>query len=729
MGRGDDVGVGLAVAGDVAAHGLLLHKLALALHRQVEHTLHIGVATHEGYIVDGDREVSAAEGVELLAHHLRVGVLVLVHAVVYLESAALDAYLVGDAVGVVVVVIVFVGVGAEVVCAALEDWGAEEVAVGAVGLLRGHGHLDVLVGDGLALDGGLAEVVHLHAPLQLLAGDGDGGAVGQLVVGVAGGVAGMLAPAVGSGGGFAHGVAHGGGTAEVEHLARATTAEEGGVACGTGLDNLPAHREEVGTELARRRVGLYHHTLQLVVHVRLSHSIHPVKTIHPVKPAIQQVRHRVLQRVLGEVAGHSHHIAYVVALQLEHQLEVVTEVVARKAEAEGQRRLVQSTADAPREAHLRLVPYAHAVQRSAAGNQAVVIDAHKTVAIEVVALLHHLQGKGATLWHANLEIAAGVRLHRRVGEAHQVAVEAEAGVAHRHRAVLEEHTAGEADRRDVVEVHPLGDATVQREGDGGRGRRGVVVAELGGLRGGGDGIFHTAAIGQAVEEVGTGAVGGSHLHRGAVVGTRGGDGDAGTAAAVLVVHAARDAAVGRARAGGDVAGADGVALTGVAHGDAVLPHGANLRVGLVVHPEAVGGGAEGGPGSGGVVVGPRLDEELVHPAVGHAPREAYIFGAHQMRALQAVKVAGVGVVGIFASIAHKRYIMAVAAFYIIPLFKLPCPHWWFQRSFAPFHAKFVLIVYAGIVQHIGIVKNDARVVRIVFRMVEYPVNRGLDAIG
>ena len=639
MGRGDGVGSGGAVAGHVAAHSLLHHILALALDREVEHTLHVGIAAHEGDIVDGDAEVGAAEGVELEAHHLRVGVLVFVHTVVDLQCAALDAHLVAGAVGVVVIAIVLVGVGAEVVGAALEDRSPEEVAVGAVGLLGGQRYLDDLVGDVLARHSGLAEVVHLHTPVQLLAGDADGGTVGELVLCIAGGVAGILAPGVGACGGFAHGIAHRGGTAEVDHIARASAAEEGGIAGGVGLNNLPPHGEEVGAELARHRVGLDDHATQLVVDLGLSHSVHSVES------TIQQMRNSIFECVLGEVGGHAHHIAHVVALELEDQAEVVAQIVVREAEAEGQGRLVETAADASREAHLGLVPHAHTVERCVEGEQAVAIHTHIAVAVEVVAVLDHLQREGATLRHAQLEVAVGVGAHRRAGEAHRRAVEAEAGVAHRHRAVLEEHTAGEAHRADVVEVNPLRIAAVQRQRDGGRRGVGIVVAELGGLRGGGDGIFHTAAVGQTVEEVGTRGVGGDHLHRGAVVGPRGGDGDAGASAAVLVVHAAGDAAVGRTRAGGDVACADGIAFAGVAHRHAVLPHGADLRVGRAVHPEAVGRGAEGGPGSVGVVVGPCLDEELVGAAVGQAPGETHIFGRSLVRAAEAFEVGGIGVVG------------------------------------------------------------------------------------
>ena len=228
VGGGDGIGSGGTVAGDIPPHGLQLDVFSIAFYGEVDDALGVGVAANEREVVDGEGEVRTAEGVELHDDDVCIAVGVLVHAVVDFEGTAFDAHLVGGGVGVVVVVVVLVGVGAEAVVAALEDGCTEEVVAGTVGEGGGNGDVDGFVGDGLAGDGGFAEVVQLDAEAELAAGNGYGGTVGEFVLCIAGGIS--PDESIGGMDPLEYGVLLCGGIAEVEHLAGTVGRKEGGVA-------------------------------------------------------------------------------------------------------------------------------------------------------------------------------------------------------------------------------------------------------------------------------------------------------------------------------------------------------------------------------------------------------------------------------------------------------------------------------------------------------------------
>ena len=106
------------MARDIAAHSLQFHKFALALYREVEHTLHLLVVTDEGDIIDRDSEFGLAKGVEFLDEDMSAVILTLVHAVVHLQGATLDTHFIVTAGELVVIVIVLMGKDAETVLSA-----------------------------------------------------------------------------------------------------------------------------------------------------------------------------------------------------------------------------------------------------------------------------------------------------------------------------------------------------------------------------------------------------------------------------------------------------------------------------------------------------------------------------------------------------------------------------------------------------------------------------------
>ena len=180
------------------------------------------------------------------------------HAVIYLQCPAFDAHLVVSPFGVVVVIIVLVGIGAEVVVAGEEHGRSEEVAIHAVAVLRGKGYIEWVVLNVGAPEEGFAKVVQLHSITQLLASDVDGAAVGEPVLGI---VEGIKAFAF-----VPYSVLADGCVAEVNGLACPAVAEKGGIALCVGLDYFVPHGEEVGTVLARCRVGFDDDAPQLVVY-------------------------------------------------------------------------------------------------------------------------------------------------------------------------------------------------------------------------------------------------------------------------------------------------------------------------------------------------------------------------------------------------------------------------------------------------------------------------------
>ena len=209
VGRGDGSCPGNAVSCHIAPQGLQLDIFPFALHREVEHTAHILIVADKRHIVDGNGKNGLPQAVEFFGDNLGVGCIV--HPIIHLQRAALNAHLVMLAVRVVVVIVVLMGIGAEVVVAGEEHRRAEEVAVGSVAVLRGKGHVDWRVLDIGPLKEQLSKVVQLHAIAQLLARDVDGAAVGELVFGIVKGV--MVVTLV------AHGVLAPGGVAEVDGLA------------------------------------------------------------------------------------------------------------------------------------------------------------------------------------------------------------------------------------------------------------------------------------------------------------------------------------------------------------------------------------------------------------------------------------------------------------------------------------------------------------------------------
>ena len=152
--------------------------------------------------------------------------------------------------------------------------------------------------------------------------------------------------------------------------------------------------------------------------------------------------------------------------------------------------LVEASGDTAGDAHLGAVPKADAVERGGEGEEVGVGDAHVAVADEGVPILDDLEGKGTATWDLNVEVAGCIGSDESAGIAHEGAVEAEVGVAHRHGAVFEEDTSREAHGADVFEVDALGEASLEREVDGGGGRGGSLVVEFGGLGSGSDGVFH-----------------------------------------------------------------------------------------------------------------------------------------------------------------------------------------------------------------------------------------------
>ena len=309
----------------------------------------------------------------------------------------MDVHAVVCPIGVVVVVVVLMGIGAEVVVLRKEHGGTKKVVVGAVAVLRGKGNIDVFVLDVVALHAWFAVIVHLHAVAQLFAGDADGAAVGEQVLGV---VERVVVVA------FAHyGVLAFGGVAEVDGLAGAVVAEECGVALSGGLDYFVAHGENVGAVFARSGVRLYDDAAQLVVHAGETGGVRCRGAV------VDKVRHSVFEGVTCQVVGHTHYVADVVALQFKHQLQVVAKVVVRGSEAQGQLALQQASCHTSCQSHFGLVPQAHSVQGVLKGQRTVAVDAHKSVAGKMVSLFHHLEGEGTALRHPYLEPAGGVRPH------------------------------------------------------------------------------------------------------------------------------------------------------------------------------------------------------------------------------------------------------------------------------------------------------------------------------
>ena len=288
----------------------------------------------------------------------------------------------------------------------------------------------------------VAEVGHFHTVNRLFASNADRRTIGEFVLGVE-----CCELRV-----VMDGVVLGGSIAEVNGLAGASSGEEGGVAGSGGLSDLVAHGEEVNAEFARLRVWFHNDALLLIVNLCHTYILFPILPIN-------HMRHGKFQGVLGQIARYADNIADIVAFQFEHQTQVVAQVVGGETESQGQVALVEATSHTAGKAHLGLVPQTHAIQRHVERQQAVVVDADETISGEMVPRLDDLQGESATLGHTELEIAAGIGLHRRAYQAHEIPVEQEIGVAHRDTAVLIEHTPREAHSGDVVKVNTGSDAT------------------------------------------------------------------------------------------------------------------------------------------------------------------------------------------------------------------------------------------------------------------------------
>ena len=94
--------------------------------------------------------------------------------------------------------------------------------------------------------------------------------------------------------------------------------------------------------------------------------------------------------------------------------------------------MVKTTDNTSREAHFRRVPYTHTVQRFAQRQEAVTINAHETIALETVTFLNYLQRESGVKRHTDTEVTGHVGLNRLTALLHNLAVEKDIRIAHRH---------------------------------------------------------------------------------------------------------------------------------------------------------------------------------------------------------------------------------------------------------------------------------------------------------
>ena len=457
--------------------------------------------------------------------------------------------------------------------------------------------------------------------------------------------------------------------------------EKGGIALCGGLDYFVPHGEKVGTVLARCGVWLNDNAPQLVVNVGESGSVGGVRAV------VHQMGYRVVKSIPRKVARYAYYVAHVVAFQFKHQLKVVAQIVVRFAESQGQLSLQQATGHTSCQPHLSLVPQPYPVERSLQGQHAVAVDAYKTAFGKMMPLFHHLQGESTSLRHLQLEISRCVGLQCRVGQAHNVAVEHQVGIPDGDGAVLIQHTSRESHCRDVFEVDVRNQASVQRQVYRCRTRCGVVVLECGMLRGGSDDIFLIAAIRQAVELVESAVVRHHGLHYSAVA-ARGHHCDVGAGRAVLVMHPSAHSSPGGACADSLTAVACGDTLAGIAHRYAVLPLRAHRRVGRLVPPVVVGGGAQFSPVLSTVC--PGFHKVVVHPSFGGRPRQQHMVGIFLVGGCEGVEAGSIGEVGrhVTAQVNNSWYSVVDAI----------GEHW--QRHASGVVIVPVFVVYAGCVQYI-----------------------------
>ena len=320
MGRGDCPCPDIAVSSHIPSQGLQFDIFPFALHREVKHSPHVLIIADKRHIIDRDGKNGLSQAVELFGDNLGIGCIV--HPIIYLQRTALNAHLVVSLLGVVVVIIVLVGVGAEVIVAGKKHRCSEKVAVISVAVLRGKGHVELCVLNIGSLNEQFSKVVHLHAITQLFARDVDGAAVGELVFGI---VKGVMVVAL-----AAHGVLTDSCVAEVNGLICSAVAEEGGIALSSGLDYLVPHGKEVGTVLACCRIRLNNNAPQLVVYIGESGSVGSIRAV------VHQMGYRVVKSVPRKVARYAYYVAHVVAFQFKHQLKVVAQVVVRFTESQRQ---------------------------------------------------------------------------------------------------------------------------------------------------------------------------------------------------------------------------------------------------------------------------------------------------------------------------------------------------------------------------------------------------------
>ena len=539
-------------------------------------------------------------GLTILVEVVVCNICVFAHTVLHLQLASAQIYHVGVGCAVVVEVVVLVCGHAEGVVGGSEHGLAKEVLPGAIGLEGSQRHNDVVPQKVLRGHILLAKIGHFKAILHLVRCHFDGCAVGDVEAFVEGHVIRAVAYGVCLFGGFQH----------VYHAAGLSVAEEGGVACGGGLRDLVFDGEEVHTVFACCGVGLHDDAFLLVVHQGAAIGVGAAVG------AVGHVRHLVFEGVFGQVAGHAHQVADVVALQLQHHAQVVAEVVARKAEAECLLGLVQAADDTSGQTHLGLIPHPHAVEGGAEGEVAVAVDADEAVAFELVTILDHLQGEGAAAGHTDLEVARGIGLQRVAGSPHHASVEHQVGIAHRHGAVSIEHTTRKAHTGDVVERQVCHLAVVFAQRHGGRPGRGIVVAEHCCLRSGHHHILCSLAVEQTVEEEGARLVGDDGKVRLSVC--RELDGNAGAAGAVLVAHAAADAAVGRPPARGGAGRDRRCAVAGEVDREliVILLVGFHIEIPIVL----VEARQQGGVGAVGAMQA-AAQGVAVHAARGGLPRQ------------------------------------------------------------------------------------------------------------
>ena len=131
---------------------------------------------------------------------------------------------------------------------------------------------------------------------------------------------------------------------QVYHIARLTLLEQGGIALGSNLRNLPGHGGQLHAVFAGDGVGPYLNAVAGGVHAGLVVSLLAV-TMLELLVALGQRRTGV---VIDQPRG-------VVALQLHHHLQVVAQVVARQGVVQRQVALVLAACHTTYEGYTRLV--------------------------------------------------------------------------------------------------------------------------------------------------------------------------------------------------------------------------------------------------------------------------------------------------------------------------------------------------------------------------------------